>query len=342
MRYTRSFSSRLPVTLGAIACVLAPLSALAQDAKPLLFVSNRGDNKMKFNVYSMKPDGSDQKNLTKSDMMEFDPAFSPDGKTIVFIAVKISEKQGAMPEGGLFTMNADGSERKKLVEFKGLGSTPVFSPDGKKIAFTSFALDLMAMQPPKFSLQVIDADGKNKKEVGEGIVSGWSPDGKQLLVTRIAEGEGFDPFLYIMDADGKNAKKLSDGKAMFATFSPDGKKIACIAEVGGDQPDLIVMNADGSDRKQLTKTEDVELAPQWSPDGKSLYFTRFPKNLANPLEANVSIFRIDADGKNEKALTMGKGMNAMTGCSLFLAFATQQQGGAIEEGAAKPEEAKKP
>jgi Tol biopolymer transport system component len=332
MLSTRPFAFRLSVALGAAACALMPLSVLAQDTKPLLFISNRGDSKMKFNIYSMKPDGSEQKNLTKSDMMEFDPTFSPDGKAIVFIALKQSEKPDGMSEGGLYTMKADGSERKKLTDIKGLASNPVFSPDGKQIAFTSFTMDFAA-GPPKFSLQVMDADGKNKKEIGEGIVSGWSPDGKKLLLARLGEGGGggFDPALFIMDADGKNAKKLMEGKAALGVFSPDGKKIACIAEMGSDQPDLVVMNVDGSDKKQLTKTEDIEIGPQWSADGKSLYFTRFPKNAGgNPLDANISIFRIDADGKNEKALTDGKGMSAMSGSALFLGVAlqgAQSQGG---------------
>lgn len=159
---------------------------------------------------------------------------------------------------------------------------------------------------------------------------------KKLLFARFGEGDDFDPRLYIMDADGKNAKGVHEEKAMFGVFSPDGKKIACIAEAGGNQPDLIVMNADGSDKKQLTKTDDIEFAPQWSADGKSLYFTRFPMNLGNPQDANVSIFRIDADGKNEKGLTEGKGVNALAGSALFLAFIRQAQAGAIEEQAVKP------
>jgi TolB protein len=329
LKSRRSFASRW-AALGAVVSVLAPISALAQDAKPILFISNRGENKMKFNVYSMKPDGSEQKNLTKSDLMELDPVFSPDGKTIVFVAVKVSEKQDAMPEAGVYTMKADGSERKKLADVKGLATSPVFSPDGKQVAFTSFPL-AFAGGPPKFTLQVMDLDGKNKKDLGEGIVSSWSSDGKKMLVTRVSEGGGNDPHLYLMDADGKNAKRLSEEKAMFGTFSPDGKKIACVAEAGGDQPDLIVMNADGTDKKPLTKTEDSEFAPQWSEDGKSLYFTRFPKDMGgNPLDASISIFRIDADGKNEKALTMGKGINAMTGSSLFLAMMSQRQVGNVE------------
>lgn len=182
MHRTRSFVFRVSAAFGATACLFLPLSALAQEAKPLLFVSNRGEKQtdsMKFNVYSMKPDGTEQKNLTKSDMMEFDPTFSPDGKTILFVAVKTNEKEGSVLEGGLYTMKPDGSERKPLTEFKGFATSPLFSPDGKKIVFTSFDLDLAAQAPPKFSIHLMDADGKNKKEIGEGLVSGWSPDGKK-------------------------------------------------------------------------------------------------------------------------------------------------------------------
>ena len=326
----------MTAALSAAASVLFPLSALAQEGKPaserpIVFASNR-EAKTKFGIFLMKPDGSEVKSLSKSDRVEVDPSLSPDGKQVVFVAMKTGEK----PEGSIYVVNTDGKERKKIADVKGLATSPVWSPDGKQIAFTSFAIDMAA--PPKFSLQIMDTDGKNKKEIGEGIISDWSSDGKKMLVARMEGGMGFDPHMYLMDADGGNAKKLSDDKAMMGTFSPDSKRILFISG-GEDQPDIYVMNVDGSDKKQLTKSAEMEMSPRWSADGKQVYFFRLPQNMSGDLlSSKVDIYRIDADGKNEKALTKDAAVNVLTGGAMFLAFATQGQVETVE----KPVEAAKP
>lgn len=325
MSLTLKRNARLPVALSMAASAWLPMSAVAQEAKPaadrpLLFVSNR-EGKMKFNIYSMKPDGSDVKNLSKSDTVELDPALSPDGKQIAYVAMKT----GGAPEGGVYVMNVDGSERRRLTDFKGMAISPVWSPDSKRIAFSSFPFNPAAPEPPKFTIQVMETDGKNKKEIGEGLISDWSRDGK-ILSARM-EGGDFSPRLYLMNADGSSAKKLLDIKAMSGVFSPDGKHIAFIAESdGGNQPDVFVMNADGTEKKQLTKTEDIEFSPQWSLDGKHLFFTRFPKdNPGDPLTSKIEIYRVDLDGKNEKAITRNAGANLLSGSAMFMVFATQAQ-----------------
>lgn len=327
---------RTTVALSAAASALFPFSSLAQDGKPtserpIVFASNR-EGKNKFGIFSMKMDGSEVKSLSKSDMVEVDPVLSPDGKQVAFVAMKTGEK----PEGGIYIVNVDGKERKKIADVKGLATSPVWSPDGKRIAFTSFAMDMAA--PPKFSLQVMDTDGKNKKEIGEGIISDWSSDGKKMLIARMEGGMGFEPHMYMIDADGSNAKKLVDEKAMMGIFSPDGKRILFLsgkdqpAPGEQDQPDIYVMNVDGSEKKQLTKSADIEMSPRWSADGKHVYFFRFPQNMnGDLLSSKVDIYRIDADGKNEKPLTKDAAVNVLTGGAIFLAFATQGQVETIEK-----------
>jgi TolB protein len=264
----------------------------------ILFVSNRegpaGNEKGKYSIFTMNPDGSGQAKLSKGDALEFDPTWSPDGKQVAFAAMT----GGAGSKSGIYVMNADGSDRRQIIQSEGDAApfAPSWSPDGKQIAYSR----LEFKQDAKSDLYVVDADGKNPKRLGEGLMPVWSPDGSKILYTVLGAQNG-EPRLFTMDAGGGNAKPLSKPKAMMGAWSPDGKRIAYMAEGGGNQPDIFVMNADGSKPTQLTKTPDLEFTPQWSPDGKQVFFTRIPKD-ANGADKG-DIYVMGADGKNSRRLT---------------------------------------
>ena len=79
---------------------------------------------------------------------------------------------------------------------------PVWSRDSTRIAFTAFS----AIGDP-VRVFVVDADGTNLVDLGEGSLIQWSPDGEWLLVSRPADDEGFID-LWIMRADGSDARSL--------------------------------------------------------------------------------------------------------------------------------------
>jgi TolB protein len=168
----------------------------------------------------------------------------------------------------------------------------------------------------------MDADGKNVTTLGKGVLPIFSPDGKKILYTALDQpfGAVFPlPHLHVMDAEGKNDKKVvEDGHSLMGAWSPDGKHIAYMAaeNLYEGQPHLYVANADGSDAKQLTKSDECELAPQWSADGKRVFFNRISvKNLSDIDKATICV--IDADGKNEKALTK-EGMDLLGGAGFIV------------------------
>lgn len=94
--------------------VIAVLRLDAQDAKAqkLFLISNR--DKGKFNVFVMKPDGSEQKNISNSEVDECDPALSPDEKKIAFTVGAAGKPEVA--NANVFVMNADGKDRKQLTK----------------------------------------------------------------------------------------------------------------------------------------------------------------------------------------------------------------------------------
>jgi Tol biopolymer transport system component len=282
---------------------------------------------LKLSIYSMAADGSNQKQITKAEDADVDPAVSADGKRIVFTAVKLDEGR---PTTSIVVMNADGSERKTLVQDEGsILFAPVWSPDGKRIAYSKV---LFGNEPPEMSLHVMNADGSDRKEVGDGVSPQWSPDGGRIAYAIMARDGDRLPQLHIMDADGKNSKQMVEGTAMMAVWSPDGKRIAYMAD-GGGQPDLFIMEADGSGKKQLTRTEEFETGLQWLSDSKRIVFSRMPRRSGDRDRgaSGTEIYSIGADGADEKQLTKNDVIDATAGGSLFFMMTR----------ATKAEEAKK-
>jgi len=109
------------------------------DGKTIIFVSRRDGYDQ---IYLMNADGSDQKRLFKSGSAESQPDFSRDGKKIVFTSQRHKKrKKGDKPtsnsqEMEIYIANADGTGAKRLTHKKGMEVSPVFSPDGKSVAFS--------------------------------------------------------------------------------------------------------------------------------------------------------------------------------------------------------------
>ena len=152
--------------------------AWAPHAERLLAVGfpQIGTHEGQFDLFTIRPDGSDPVQLTDDEAGEHEPSWSPDGTEIVFATGESDLAQD------VFVMNANGSDVRQLTDWEGLDLLPVWSPDGLWITFTSDRDATPAQQESNRS--------------GEAIFSGLSlyvmhPDGSD--VTRVLESDAALP-----------------------------------------------------------------------------------------------------------------------------------------------------
>jgi len=178
-------------------------------------------------------------------------------------------------------MNADGSNRVQLTDFKATAFYPSISPDGNTIYFSS-------RQSGNFELYSVSVNGGKAKQLTDNIGSLYapelSPNGEWILFTN--QGDG----LWLMRPDGKNPHALTNRDDIDPTWSLDGSMIAFASSRAGDRQ-LFVMNADGNNIRQVTNLDYMGGRSSFSPDGKKLAFYRGPNG-----DHNIYVINIDGTG----------------------------------------------
>jgi TolB protein len=153
-----------------------------------------------------------------------DPAYSPDGKTIVFM----SDRDGDIE---IYIAHPDGTHVQRLTDSPGRDAHPSFSRDGKRIAFQS---PRGGRQP---QIYVMNADGSGQRRLtalpGFAGVPDWSP-GDQEIIFQANMNPTLDPAhwqIFLMKADGSRLRRIThDGyDDQVPKWSPDGSKIAFVS-----------------------------------------------------------------------------------------------------------------
>ncbi len=215
----------------------------------------------------------------------------------------------------LIASNRDGNAEIYLVELDDKGqvtkrapqnlsndpgddSYPTWSPDGKRIAFTS-------TRSGQAEIHVVDAGGKNVRQMTkhQGLYpycADWSPNGRRI-VYNLRYPERIVAVL--LDPDTGNHRPLIEN-VWDPDWSPDGKKIA-YTKFTPDGYKIHVIDSDWLNETDLdTEVNHRGWAyPAWSPDGKRLAF-------ANQVGEDIELFVCDADGKNETRITNLGGLNS--------------------------------
>ena len=248
----------------------------------------------RWNIYSMKADGSELKQLTNDpDLDYFGSSWSPDGKRLVF-----SASHGEKGKGDIFVMNADGTSVRQLTTDPAHDSAPAWSPDGKRIAFIS---DRDGKEH-EVQVYLMNADGSAQTRLTKTQTHDydpqWSPD-SQRIVYYAEKGDRKDQ-VWVINADGSDPKLLTGGVAhnIFPSWSRDGKSIIFTTRPDGATPGndyhITTISVDGSGARRLSDAE--AFLARFSPDGSRIAFLTggFPRN---------AIFVRNSDGSGLKKIT---------------------------------------
>lgn len=199
--YVADPDGRAPVALIDSGNVRSP--AWSPEGKVLAFAERREDHA---GIYTGRANGTDPQRLTDHGAA---PVWSPDGHKIAFVSRVTGSAQ-------IYVMNADGSTVRQLTHTVGPArwpgwpsngdGSPVWSPNGQKIAFESGRNGTPDMY-------LINRDGSNQKRLTYSVKQDknptWSPSGDHLLFQSDRERAN-DAEIFLMARNGSNPRPLSN------------------------------------------------------------------------------------------------------------------------------------
>jgi len=259
----------------------------------IYFVSDRSGNK---EIWSMEPDGANQKQITRYKSISFTPAVSPDGKKLAFTSF-------AKGDPGIFVFSLETERQLSFYNQRApTNATPNFTPDGQHILYASSASGYL-------NIYMADLDGGNLQRISTSrrIEVEPKPNPKTGRDIVFVSGRSGPQQIWKMSLDGTNAEMLTSGEgdASNPSWHPNGEIIAFSWTKGFEPGNFNIFLMDVASRRidQLTHGRGRNENPNWAPDGRHLVF-------ASNRNGSMQIFSMLADGTHVVQLTT-QGRNQM-------------------------------
>jgi serine/threonine protein kinase/Tol biopolymer transport system component len=221
-------------------------------------------------------------------------SFSPDGREIAFSRI------GGKPQRNIYIEKIGASEPVQLTFGREDDRGPVWSPDGRYIAFCR----LIADQTPvgRFAVYVMSAAGGGERRItegGEGV--SWAPDGKTLAVAGPPDASGI--FRVSLET-GERTQLTRSGPYLdnFPVFSPDGQWIAFARSLTRWTREVFIVPSDGGTPRQLTFDGHITHGEAWTADSKEIVFSSGRDKLGS--SGGMSLWRIPIAGGVPRRLSV--------------------------------------
>jgi Tol biopolymer transport system component len=191
-----------------------------------------------YDIWSADADGGHPRRLTSTPGYDAEGTISPDGRTIVFTSMRAGDLE-------LYAMDASGRNVRRLTHEAGYDGGAFFSPDGKRIVYRAShpstdsatadyrrLLRQKLVRPTTLELWVMDADGRNKRQVtrldAASFAPFFHPDGRRIIFSSNRgdpQGREFD--LYMVNDDGSGLQRITRSPEFdgFPMFTADGKQL---------------------------------------------------------------------------------------------------------------------
>jgi dipeptidyl aminopeptidase/acylaminoacyl peptidase len=200
-----------------------------------------------------------------------DYAVSPDGKEVCF-ARNDDPQQALSTNADLFVMPVGGGPERKLPASPGYDGSPVYSPDGKSIAFRSQARG--GYEADRWRLMVYDRASGAVREVTAGFEDhvetfAWSPDSGTLYFT--AGVNARNP-VFAVRAAGGPVRAVSQGTFADLSIGGDGRFLVTTEVSLTHPPEVVRIGVDGAAPTRLTHANDPLLHPFRMRDGESVTY----------------------------------------------------------------------
>jgi len=256
-------------------------ASFSSDGRSIVWL-RQADAAGEFRIYSMKADGGDPHLVPTGVGRCYDPAFSPDGKAILYAAAASGGDPVPAAAAGpglrlfnpaldLFRCGLDGQAPQRLTDRPGFDGEGSYSWGGAKIVFTSF-------RDGSGDLWLMNADGTGQERlVRLAAYAGGarvSPDGSQV-VFHAAGADGRTVEIYLADLPGCVPRRLTSlGATSFApVWHPSQKFIVFTSNAAEHDYELFAVRPDGSGLERVTYSLGFDGFAEFSRAGDRIVWT---------------------------------------------------------------------
>ena len=259
----------------------------------LAFVSDRNrqrvdgtvENREVKEIYIADYDGANARRVTTSRQLNANPNWAPDGRALAYTTWR--------PNPDVFISFIYQGVMQNPTKGVGTNYLPVFSPDGKQIAF-------MSGRNGNPEIYAMNIDGSNLRRLtnhpaGDSSPT-WSPSGTQIAFTSDRTGK---PQIYVMSSvDGSNLRRITvdESEADRPTWSPSINEIAFAARTSSSGFDIKVYDPNSGQTQKITFGEGTNESPAYAPNGRHLAFT-------STRSGRTQIYTVGRDGKDLRQIT---------------------------------------